>query len=88
MDFQLTLPYAADSNLHVIAGLDVTGTPIYQRPGDWRCKPVDMYTLLQGIIERCLATQQSDGSFLVSPTIYDETMVSTDELISYAPISQ
>ncbi|MFA5401289.1 MAG: hypothetical protein WC359_12650 [Dehalococcoidia bacterium] len=88
MDFQLSLPYATDSGLHVIQGLDVTGTPIYQRAGDWRCKPVDMYTLLQGIIERCLATQQPDGSYLVSPTIFDETMFSTDEHIPYAPISK
>jgi hypothetical protein len=74
MDFQTTLPYAVDSDLHVIAGLDVSGIPIFQRPGDYRFLPVDMYTLLQGIIERCLATQRSDGSYLVSPVIYDETI--------------
>jgi hypothetical protein len=33
-----------------------------------------MYTLLQGIIERCLATKLPDGTYLVSPTIFDETM--------------
>jgi len=88
MDFQTTLPYAADSDLHVIEGLDVTGTPIYQRTGLGRFLPVDMYTLLQGIIERCLATQLPDGSYLVSPTIFDETMFSTTDYISYAPISQ
>ena len=74
MDFQTTLPYATDSNLHVIEGLDVTGTPIYQRAGLGRVLPVDMYILLQGIIERCLATQQADGSYLVSPTIFNETI--------------
>jgi len=74
MNFQTSLPYAPDSNLHVIEGLDISGTPIFQRPGDWRCKPVDMYTLLQGIIERCLATKQADGTYLVSPVIYNETM--------------
>ncbi len=88
MEFQTTLPYAVDSNLHVIKGLDLSGTPIFQRPGDWRFKAVDMYTLLQGIIERCLATQQPDGSYLVSPTIFDETMFSTDSHISYASISR
>jgi hypothetical protein len=84
MNFQTTLPYAADSDLHVIEGLDVSGTPIYQRPGDWRCKPVDMYALLQGIIERCLATQLADGSYKVSPKIYDENI----EFGKYAAISQ
>jgi hypothetical protein len=88
MNFQLALPYATDSNLHVIEGLDVTGAPIYQRPGDWRFEPADMYTLLQGIIERCLATQLPSGNYLVSPTIYDETMFSTEEHISFAPISK
>ena len=88
MNFQTTLPYATDSGLHVIEGLDVTGIPIYQRAGLDRFLPVDMYTLLQGIIERCLATQQSDGSYTVSPTIFDETMYSTTDHISYAPISK
>ena len=88
MNFQTTLPYAADSGLHVIEGLDVTGTPIYQRTGLDRFLPVDMYTLLQGVIERCLATQQPGGNYLVSPTIFDETMKSTTEGISYEPISK
>jgi len=87
MNFQTSLPYATDSDLHVIEGLDVGGTPIYQRTGLDRFLPVDMYTLLQGIIERCLATRNPDGSYLVSPTIFDETMKSTTEDISYAPIS-
>lgn len=88
MNFQTGLPYAADSGLHVIEGLDVGGTPIYQRQGLDRFLPVDMYTLLQGIIERCLATQLPDGSYVVKPTIFDETMSSEVGHIPYAPISQ
>ena len=88
MNFQTGLPYAADSGLHVIEGLDVGGVPIYQRQGLDRVLPVDMYTLLQGIIERCLATQQLDGSYLVSPVIYNKDMASTDGGISYEPIGK
>jgi len=87
MNFQTSLPYATDSDLHVIEGLDITGTPIYQRTGLDRFLPVDMYTLLQGIIERCLATRLPGGTYLVSPTIFDETMFSATEHFSYKSIS-
>jgi len=74
MNFQTSLPYAADSGLHVIAGLNVGGTPIYQRHGLDRILPVDMYTLLQGIIERCLATwDEIQQRYLVLPNIYSST---------------
>lgn len=88
MNFQLSLPYAADSDLHVIEGLALNGTPIFQRPGDWRFLPVDMYTLLQGTIERCLATQQPDGSYMVSPTIFGPGMFSKKDSIPYSQISK
>lgn len=88
MDFQTSLDYATDSGLHVIRGLDVFRTPIYQRPGDWRCLPVDMYELLQGVIERCLATQSAPGEYLVSPKIYYKEKLSADENIPYAPICE
>jgi hypothetical protein len=56
---------------------------------DWRFRPVDLYTLLQGIIERCLATQQPNGEFYIPPIIYNKDWYTAGGVLwgqSYAPI--